>query len=41
MDARSYGSAELWGEVKEWLENHGVEPVELPEEKPREHSGRF
>ena len=41
MDARSYGAADIWGAVKEWLENHGVEPVELPEERPREHTGRF
>lgn len=41
MDTRSYGAADIWGTLKEWLENHGIEPVALPEEKPREHSGRF
>lgn len=31
---RSFGAADLWGEVKEWLELHGVQaPDRLPEEQ--------
>lgn len=35
MTARSYGPPELWGEIREWLIKHGVEPPEnLPEYQP-------
>ena len=30
---RSYGPAELWGEIREWLFLHGIEaPDRLPED---------
>lgn len=29
---RSYGSADMWAEIKEWLEKHDIEPPkQLPE----------
>lgn len=36
LTARSVGPAELWGDVREWLIKHGVEPPEhpLPEYQP-------
>ena len=34
LDARSYGSADLWGEIRDWLIKHGVEALEkLPEDQ--------
>jgi hypothetical protein len=35
LGQRSHGAAEIWGEVRDWLEEHGVEKpdsvtVELP-----------
>lgn len=33
---RQFGPQDLWGEIREWLEMHGVEvPVELPEDERR------
>ncbi len=32
LGARSVGSAEVWGAVKEWLESHGAEAPEFPVE---------
>lgn len=35
---RSFGSADLWGEIKEWLEGHGLEPPEtLPSPRPENY----
>lgn len=28
MAMRSFGAADLWGEIKEWLEGHQIEPPE-------------
>lgn len=37
LAARSRGAAEVWGEVRDWLERHGVEPPpDLQEEQPPE-----
>lgn len=31
LSFRSFGAADLWGEVKEWLESHGLDaPDDLP-----------
>lgn len=41
LGLRNCGSAELWGEAKDWLEQHDIEPVELPLDQPPEHTGKF
>lgn len=36
MGHRSYGPADIWGEVKDWLEKHHVRaPERLPDEPRR------
>lgn len=38
---RSHGPADVWGEVADWLERHGVEaPEKLPEDQAP-GGGRF
>ena len=37
---RSFGPADIWGEVRDWLILHKVEPVALPEDE-RPASPRF
>lgn len=32
---RSFGAADIWGEVKDWLEAHGAEAPELPVEESK------
>ena len=33
LGQRSQGAAEIWGQVRDWLEHHGVQPPEvLPED---------
>jgi len=41
LGLRNCGSAELWGEVKDWLEQHDIDPVELPVDQLPEHKGKF
>lgn len=41
LSTRSHGPAEIWGEVRDWLEKHGVEaPERLPEDPPYENAKR-
>ncbi len=31
LSFRSHGAAEIWGEVRDWLEKHGVDmPLDIP-----------
>lgn len=40
MRYRSFGAPEIYAEVKEWLEGHGVEPPDtLPEASIRDFMG--
>lgn len=32
LSQRSHGPAEIWGEVRDWLVEHGVEAPALPED---------
>jgi hypothetical protein len=41
MSARNFGPAEVWGEVRDWLEAHGVTvPDSLMVEQPAETAQR-
>ena len=33
LGQRSFGPADVWGEVRDWLIEHDVQPVALPEDK--------
>jgi hypothetical protein len=41
LSKRNVGAAEVWGEVRDWLEAHGVEmPDDLPFDRPEETAQR-
>lgn len=41
LGQRSYGAAEIWGEIRDWLEENGVEmPKGIKLEQPPEGSAQ-
>jgi hypothetical protein len=41
LGQRSHGAAEIWGEIRDWLVKHGVEPPDgLPLDRPGETAQR-